>query len=306
MSDWIAPPPPPLPEPPRRGKRDRVAAGRSDPQRHRFPWTARFLAVSLVLWLGFDAAADITSPRIAEPAIARLLDGLTDTRGLLGTETGRVRETASNAAPRTLIEVPGFPVRGAGIPREEVLGGTPEQWRTILLNRAAALVYREGTQPFSQNGEPGGRPLALRLLDEDLHRVFALARWLPAVAAILLVGITLGTLPAIHRWRALGLAMAIGGAIPLAGAVAAMLATTFVGGADGTLSGEAAAIVGTLTRGLIIQAGAVTLGGLALWWSAGRPVADDDVEARLAAARAARDARRRAAAGLPPEPRRMR
>lgn len=115
-----------------------------------------------MLWLCATAAADITSPCIAQPAIARLLDGLTDTRGLLSAEDARVREAATDAAPSTLIEVPGFPVRGAGIPREDVLSGTPEQWRATVLDRAAALVYRDGTRPFAQAGEPGGRPLALR------------------------------------------------------------------------------------------------------------------------------------------------
>lgn len=299
MRTWAALPPPPLPVPPRGTRRDPLADTRAASPAPRYPWAARFLALTLALWLCATAAADITSPQIAQPAIARLLDGLTDTRGLLSAEDARVREAATDAAPRTLIEVPGFPVGGAGIPREDVLSGTPEQWRAILLDRAAALVYRDGTRPFAQAGEPGGRPLALRLLDEDLHRVFALVRWLPAVATILLVGLTLATLGPVHRWRALGLAAGIGGAIALTGALAAMLAATLAG-SDGTLSGEAAAVVATLARGPIIQSGAVTLGGLALWWSARRPVVDDDVEARLAAARAAREARRRAAAGLPP------
>ena len=199
----------------------------------------------------------------------------------------------------------GFPVCGAGIPREDVLSGTPEQWRATVLDRAAALVYRDGTRPFAQAGEPGGRPLALRQpAHEDLHRVFALMRWQPAVATILLMGLTLATLGPVHRWRALGLATGIGGAIPLMARWPPMLTATLAG-SDGTLSGEAAAVVATLARGPIIQSGTVTLGGLALWWSARRPVVDDDVEARLAAARAAREARRRAAAGLPPETRRM-
>ncbi len=216
-----------------------------------------------------------------------------------------MREAATNAAPRTLIEVPGFPVRGVGIPRDDVLSGTPEQWRAILLDQAAALVYRDGTRPFAQAGEPGGRPLALRLLDEDLHCVFAPVRWLPAVATSLLMALTLTTLGPVHRWRTLGFATAIGGAIPLFGALAAMLAATLAG-SDGTLSGEAAAVVATLARGPIIQSGAVALGGGALWWSARRPVDDDDVETRITAARAAREARRCAAAGLPPDPRRIR
>jgi hypothetical protein len=262
--------------------------------------------LTLALWLGATAAADVTSPRIAQPAIARLLDGLTDTRGLLSAEDAGVREAAANAAPGALIEVPGFPVRGAGIPREDVIGGTPEQWRMILLDRAAMLVYRDGTRPFTEDGEAGDRPLALRLLDEDLNRLLNFARWLPAVATVLLAALTVVALAPVRRWRALGLAVTIGGAMPLAGAVAALLAATLLGGPGGTLSGEAAAIVRTLLRGPIIQSGAVTLGGLALWWSARRPVANDDVETRLAAARAAREARRRAAAGLPPEPRRLR
>ena len=306
MSTWAAPPLPPLPASPHGERPSPFAPILAGTKPSRFRWAPPLLAVTLALWLGATAAADVTSPRIAQPAIARLLDGLTDTQGLLSVEDARVREAAANAAPGTLIEVPGFPVRGAGIPREDVLGGTPEQWRVILLDRAAVLVYRDGTRPFTEDVEAGDRPLALRLLDEDLHRLLSLARWLPAVATVLLAALTVVALAPVRRWRALGIAVAIGGGMPLTGAVAALLAATVLGGPDGTLSGEAAAIVATLMRGPIIQSGAVTLGGLALWWSARRPVADDDVEARLAAARAGREDRRRAAAGLPPVPRRVR
>ena len=110
----------------------------------------------------------------------------------------------------------------------------------------------------------------------------------------------------IRRWRVLGTATAAGAAIPCLAAFLAFAVANIVGGGSGTLSGEVAAVVATLARGPLIEGGTVALGGLALWWWSGRPVNDGDPAARLATARAEREARRRAAAGLPPEPRQPR
>jgi len=256
-------------------------------------------------------AADVTSPRVAEPALARLLDGLTGTGDLLRSQEAAIREAATKAAPGAAIEVPGFPVRGAGLSREEVLSGSPEQWRRTLLDRSAALLYREGTTPFAgrpdaSGFETGGGAWALSLLGGRLHDWLALLRWLPTFAALMLVTGVLATRGPVRRWRVLGLALVAGAALPILLAVAIILVARLAGGPAGTLSGEAAAVVATLARGPLIEGASVALGGLALWWRARRPVSDDDPAAGIAAARAGRDARRRATAGLPPEPRQSR
>ncbi|TAJ19779.1 MAG: hypothetical protein EPO65_05765 [Dehalococcoidia bacterium] len=268
-----------------------------------FPWAARLLVICVALWLSATAAADLTSPSVAQPAIAHLLDGLTGTSGLLDAEAVRIRESATKAAPGTLVDVPGFPIEGVGIPREEVLTNTPEAWHAILLTRAAALIYRDGTGPFAADGHARGGPLALRLLGDPIHGWFAILRWFPGIATLGLSVAIVSTLPPVRRWRTIGLAIALGGTLPLAGAILVLGLANFLGGAPGTLSGEAASVVATLARGPIIQSGAVTAGGLALWWWAGRSQSHD-AQARLAAAREARDARRRAALGALPEPRR--
>lgn len=286
--------------PPRSSRRDPLA----DAEPPSFPWAARLLVLSIAVWLVATAAADVTSPAVAQPAIARLLDSLIGTSSLLDADADRLRQSATKAAPGTLVEVPGFPVNGAGIPREDVLSGTPEQWRAILLDRSAALVYRDGTGPFSAEGQGGGGPLALRLLGERLHGWFRILRWFPGLATLGLGMVVAGTLPPVRRWRAIGLAMALGAALPLVGTCFVLAIASLSGGPSETLSGEAAAVVATLTRGPIIQSVAVAVGGLVLWWRAGRSRSDEETAARLDAARAARDARRRAVAGLPPEPRR--
>ena len=273
------------------------------------PWLALSLALSLSIWLLAAAAADATSPRVAEPALARLLDGLTGTGGLLRSQEAAIREAATKAAPGTTVEVPGFPVRGAGVPRDEVMTGSPEQWRRTLLDQSAALLYRDGTRLFAKDPqasrfETGGGAWALSLLGGRLHDWFAWFRWFPALTTLALITGVLATLGPVRRWRVLGLALVAGAAFPVMLATAAILVTRTAGGPPGTLSGEAAAVVATLVRGPLIEGGAVALGGLVLWWWARRPVVDDDPAARLAAARAERDARRRAAAGLPPGPRR--
>ena len=138
------------------------------------PWLAVLLAFSLTLWLLTAAAAGATSPRVAQPALARLLDALTGTGDLLRSQEPVLREAATKAAPGTLVEVPGFPVRGAGIPRDEVLAGSPEEWRRTLLDQSAALLYRDGTRLFAEDAqasrfETGGGAWALSLLRGELH-----------------------------------------------------------------------------------------------------------------------------------------
>lgn len=271
-------------------------------------WLPRLLAVALCLWLLMVAAADATSHRVAEPALARLLDGLTGTGDLLRSQETAIREAATKAAPGTTIEVPGFPVRGAGLPRDEALAGSPEQWRRTLLDQSAALLYRHGTSPFAERPdasgfETGGGAWALSLLGGRLHDWFALLRWLPAFATLALISGVLATFGPVRRWRVLGLALVSGATLPVLLAIAMILAR-FAGGPAGTLSGEAAAVVATLARGPLIEGASVALGGFVLWWWARRPVSDDDPAMRIAAARAERGAQRRLDAGLPPEPRR--
>lgn len=275
------------------------------------PGLAVLLACSLTLWLSTTAVAEATAPRIAEPALARLLGALTGIDGLLRSQEEVIREAAAEAAPGARIEVRGFPVRGAGLTRDEVLTGSPEAWRRTLLDQSAALLYRDGTRPLADGAtaarfEAGGGAWALSLLGGRLHDWFVRVRWLPALATLALITGVLATQGAVRRWRVLGLALAGGAAGPVMFALAGIAAARAFGGPPGTLSGEAATVVAILARGPLIEGGAVVLGGLALWWWARRPVEEDDLAARLAAARAERDARRRAAAGLPPEPRRPR
>ncbi len=273
------------------------------------PWLASLLAVSLSAWLLATAAAGVTSPRVAQPALARLLDVLTGVGDLLRSQEAVVREAAAKAAPGATVQVPGFPVRGAGIPRETVLAKSPEAWRRVLLDQSAALIYRDGTGAFAEDEaasqfETGGGAWALSLLGGRLHDWFALLRWFPAVTTLALIAGVLATLGPVRRWRVLGLALAAGAVLPILLAIATVLVARSAGGPPGTLSSEAAAVVAALARGPLIEGGAVALGGLVLWWWARRPAAGDDLPARLAAARAERETRRRAAAGLPPEPQR--
>lgn len=273
------------------------------------PWLAAGCTLSLLLWVSVSTLATATSPRVAEPAIARLVDGLTDIDGLLLSQESAVRDAAAKAPPGTTTEVPGFPVRGVGLTREEISGGTPDTWRDPLLRRAAAVLYREGLDAFS--GEPGtprfetgGGAWALSLLAASLHERFAFLRWPLGLGTLALAAGVLATLGPVRRWSVLGRVMAGGAVLPLLLAAAALAVTRLAGGAPGTLSGEAAGVAAVLARGPLIQAGTVVLGGLALWWVARRPVDEDDPTARLAAARAERDARRRGTGGVPPEPRR--
>lgn len=288
-----------------------VPAVRRATETTRFPLIGLLLAFAIAFALPVIAAATITSADVAQPALARLVDGLTGSEALLRAEEPRIREAATKAGPGDLIEVAGFPVRGAGIPRDEVVAGTPEQWRRTLLDRSAVLLYDQGTHAFAESEEasgfePGGGAWAISLLDGRVHRWLVILQWIPVLAVIVL-SIGLVTMqPLVRRWRLLGLTMAVGAVLPFFLALVTMLIATVAGGAPGTLSDEAADVVATLARGPAIQAGAVALGGLALWWWAGRPVTEEDPAARLAAARADREARRRAAAGLPPEPKRPR
>lgn len=272
------------------------------------PWLAILLACSLTLGLFTTAVAEATAPRIAEPALARLLGALTGIDGLLRSQQEVIREAAAEAAPGARIEVRGFPVRGAGLTRDEALIGSPAEWRRTLLDQSAALLYRDGTRPLADGAtaarfETGGGAWALSLLGGRLHDWFVRARWLPALSTLVLITGVLTTHVPVRRWRILGLALAGGAAGPVLFALAGIVAARAFGGPPGTLSGEAATVVAILARGPLIQGGTVVLGGLALWWWARRPVEEDDPQARLAVSRAERDARRRAAAGLPPAPR---
>lgn len=277
------------------------------PRARLHPWLAVLLACSLTLWLFTTAVAEATAPRIAEPALARLLGALTGIDGLLRSQEAVIREAAIGAAPGALLEVRGFPVRGAGITRDEALSGSPEEWRRTLLDQSAALLYRDGTRPLADDDaaarfEAGGGAWALSLLGGGLHDWSVRLRWLPALSTLALITGVLATLGPIRRWRVLGLALLVGAIAPVALALAVIVAARAAAGPPGTLSGEAAAVVAILARGPLIQGGAVAIGGFALWWWARRPVDEGDPQARLAAARAERDSRRRAAAGLPQEP----
>lgn len=261
-------------------------------------WLPRLLAITLCLWLFMSAAADATSPRVAEAALARLLDGLIGADDLLRSQEIAIRDHATKAAPGAVIEVPGFPVRGAGIPREQALSGSPDQWRRTLLDAAATVLYREGTRPFAERPdasgfEAGGGAWTLSVLGGRLHHWFALLRWPPALATLALVTAILATAGPVRRWRVLGRALIVGAAGPVLLALAVILVTRFAGGPAGTLSGEVADVLATLARGPLIQGGAVALGGLALSWRARGPNGKDDLAARVAAARAERDAQRR-------------
>lgn len=279
------------------------------PRARLHPWLAILLACSLTLWLFTTAVAEATAPRIAEPALARLLGALTGIDGLLRSQEAVIREAAAGAAPGAILEVRGFPVRGAGITRDEALTGSPEEWRRTLLDQSAALLYREGTRPLADDAaasrfEAGGGAWALSLLGGGLHDWSVRLRWLPALSTLALITGVLATHRPVRRWRILGLALIGGASAPVVLALAVILVARAAGGPADTLSGETAAVVAILTRGPLIQGGAIAIGGFALWWWARRPVDEDDPQARLAAARAERDSRRRAAAGLPQGPRR--
>ena len=280
---------------------------RLTPRSH--PWLATACALALSLWISAVTLAGATSPRVAQPAIARLVDGLTGVSGLLQSQEAGIRDAATKASPGATVEVSGFPVRGVGLTREEVLAGSPDTWRGPLLDRAASVIYGEGLdvlseQPGTSRFETGGGAWALSLLGASLHDWLALLRWPLGLATLALATGVLATLGPVRRWSVLGRVMVAGATLPLLIALGASLAARLTGGGEGTLSGEAARVVAVLARGPLIQAGTVAAGGLALWWAARRPVDEDDPAARLAAARAERDARRRAAAGMPPEPRR--
>ncbi len=294
--------------------------GRSEPfpspsglsQHLRVPWIAWLLACCVALSLPLVAAAGTTSARVAQPALARLVDGLTGTEALLRADEIRLRDAADEAGAQDLLEVAGFPVRGAGIPRDDVLSGTREQWRRTLLDRAAALLYDQGTRVFAEHPEAarvdfGGGAWALNLLDGRVHGWLVILQWPPILACVVLTVGLLVMEPPLRRWRLLGLAITVGATLPFLLTLATLLLATLAGGEPGTLSDEAAEVIATLAKGPLIQSGTVLIGGLILWWWSNRPVREEQEEvARLAAAHQEREARRRAAAGLPPEPRQPR
>jgi len=281
-------------------------------QRLRVPWIAWLLSFCVALSLPLVAAAGTTSSRVAQPALARIVDGLTGADALLRADEIRLRDAADEAGARDLLEVAGFPILGAGIPRDEVLSGTRDQWRRTLLDRAAALLYERGTRVFAEQAATsrvdfGGGAWALNVLDGRVHGWLVIAQWPPVLACVVLGVGVLVMQPPIQRWRILGLSVAVGAAPPFLLTLATLLLASVAGGEPGTLSGEAADVVGTLAKGPLIQSGTVLIGGLTLWWWSNRPVREEhDGAARVATARAEREGGRRAAAGLPPEPRRPR
>lgn len=280
------------------------------PHRVRFPGLPWLLGFFVAFGLPVVGAASVTSADVAEPAIARLVDALTGTDALLQAEGPRLREAAKDTGPGDLVPVPGFPIEGAGIPRDELLNGSPDEWRRALLDRAAAQIYDQGLQAFAERPEAsrfesGGGAWALSLLDGRVHGWLVALQAVPIFASVALAVGVLVMYPAVRRWRVLGFTLAAGAVPPLLLAILALVAASVAGGKPGTFADEAARTIAVLTRGPLVHASTVALGGVVLWWWAGRPVREDaDAAARLATARAKRDARHHEAAAPPVTPRR--
>ena len=221
---------------------DERAAGSG---RRALTWlTGAGLAVALALWLGVLSVAQATDERPALAALERGVAALTDVEALLDLQLEAVQEQA-DAGARTL-DVPGFPVRDAGVPAAEVTRADSSVDRTLLrdllLRKSARLVHTRGVAAFREDGAEtdaasrfsvsGGIRALLNGLSSDNHGAAVVWLW-PLGVACLLLGAALLTLArGLGRFVALGVVLTAAAVPVLLAALAARLALTFVDGGE--------------------------------------------------------------------------
>ena len=108
------------------------------------------LALSIFLLLGALSLFQVTAPERATSLLRQGIASATEVDLLLAQDGDTIRRFAE-ASKDPVIGVPGYPVTVA-VTREEVLKNNNDQLANLLLDRSAALVYRQGLAAFDVTG----------------------------------------------------------------------------------------------------------------------------------------------------------
>lgn len=181
------------------------------------------LAVALAVFVFVGTGAlgfwHATRPARTLDQLERGVSEITDVDTYVAATLPELKETAATSG-QPAIDLPGYPLPVV-VTADEVRGSSPEQFRDLVLERSAALVYAEGLPAFDRTGNQSISFLssewfldrALNLVRGDWHDR---ARWIAIVSAIgagLAAALLFARRPAAAGLQSVGLAVAAG-AIP--------------------------------------------------------------------------------------------
>jgi len=244
--------------PARREQRSYGYTGRPLPQRHpyRSPYArqldqtgpaagARFagvlLALAVAVLVALHGLWQVTAPAAAERVLGTVLPSLTDLDQTLTAGTETMRELALGQPPDGRVPVPGLPVR-VEVPREDALNADPSRLRAIVLHRMVETLYQQGAGAFRAEDARAPSPSifssqwalqrTLNFLTTARHDSLDTQRLVVALAALVLVALTIWLHEGPSRLVGPGVSIVVGSLLAGGGALVAWLGTRLVFGGD--------------------------------------------------------------------------
>lgn len=234
-------------------------------------WLFALLVLDLIALLCALSFSAITAQGPAERALGRSVAILTQVDAYLDEHFQSIRQEAAQTREQRLT-LPDFPV-AVSFTAGEVQHADRNQFRALLLKRAAAVLHRDGMSAFRQGRPSRGSTISpegairtgMELLRPGPHWVFVgLTVTLGLGAALLALKLTTAT-PGYARMQTLGLITAFASALFLVLAIATWIAFRLATAAvDDYLTREFLTLGQQLTRAPIRNGLVIMVGGAAL------------------------------------------
>ncbi|MBI5287706.1 MAG: hypothetical protein HY873_01900 [Chloroflexi bacterium] len=203
-------------------------------------WMLGFAAfVTLTVALGSLQMYQASSEGTAKESLQRATAALTEIDGLLQRHYDGMQEQAQASEPGDSVALEDYPI-ALGLTRDEVLGVSKDELRTLMLERSGNRLYEHGTGVLRESAKAKGSSgmfsiagITDRVLGQLTDKNHA--RYGIATVALLIVasGLCAATIAACRGWGRLvapGLVLAAAGAAVLVGGLAVMGYTGAQGG----------------------------------------------------------------------------
>jgi len=173
------------------------------------------LFLAMLALLAVVQLFQITSEKPAKDALRQSTVALSEIDLLLAIDYDALRATAESSAPNEALTLRDYPIE-ITFTREDVLGGTQDDLRALILDRSADALYADGTAVLRDDAgvldtgrftAAGSVDSALTLLRDDAHDIFGILTFLLAViCAVLVIVLAL-------MWRSIGWLMVAGASL---------------------------------------------------------------------------------------------
>jgi hypothetical protein len=231
-------------------------------------------AIAVAAWaLGYHAQ-EITSPEVALPVHERAIEALIGLDHLLLIHEDVIRTNAEQAIdPSEPVEIPGLFMSDVTISAGEIEGASRDEWYALLINRGAAVTYREGLSVFNEErvniqaspfSTTGMATRMLGNLSEHRHDQFAPIGWPLAASALILAILLLIVGRGLGRYVALGVALITAGALVALASAFAIFLVGFAGSDGSAIASELSSMAGQLARSPLRTAMWIALAGCAI------------------------------------------